>query len=45
MQIWLDSGQRLNGVDLVNGEDLLIDSFGKYFACAVRDRDGMFPLS
>lgn len=30
MQIWLDSGQRLNGVDLVNGEDLLIDGNAIY---------------
>ena len=30
MQIWLDFGQRSNGVDLVNGEDLVIDGDAVY---------------
>ena len=30
MQIWLDFGQRSNGVDLVNGEDLIVDGDAVY---------------
>ena len=30
MQIWLDSGERTSGVDLVNGEDLQIDGDAIY---------------